>query len=345
MATNPSSLSQLNWPALLPLSNAELAQQDIAAVNLACAVGLPGTETIEIPAALKLLDRWAERVFDLTQRSPWFLQNPAKYDNSFNLFRIHVLFSVLSREFGFYYSPNCIPENATPRPIDTFIHGLLQGSGGNCASLPVIFIAVGRRLGYPLKLVKAKLHYFARWDEPEGERFNIEVSQRQGSFDCYSDDHYRNWPHPIAPEREAEGSFLISLSPWQELAAFLNERGFCWRWLENYQAATEAFLQAKMMEPDNRYYGTWLATALKDWREHLQAQLPPNFPQVTFVASPQRRYPPELVPLAYERQLLSLQTLQNLLDEPEYQRWWQLLRQHPNARPKEVTRQIIHKFH
>ena len=99
------------------------------------------------------------------------------------------------------------------------------------------------------------------------------------------------------------------------------------------------------MEPENRYYGTWLATALKDWREHLQAQLPPNFPQVTFVASPQRRYPPELVPLAYERQLLSLQTLQNLLDEPEYQRWWQLLRQHPKARPKEVTRQIIHKFH
>jgi len=36
-----------HWSALLNLSEAELAEHDVAAINLACAAGLPGAEHYE----------------------------------------------------------------------------------------------------------------------------------------------------------------------------------------------------------------------------------------------------------------------------------------------------------
>ncbi len=38
-----------------------------------------------------------------------------------------------------------------------YIHSVLTGFGGTCASLPVLYVAIGRRLGWPLYLVGAKL--------------------------------------------------------------------------------------------------------------------------------------------------------------------------------------------
>ena len=290
-------------------------------------------------AHLDILDRAAELVEYNTQRCPWFLQNPEKYDNSFNLFRIHVMNSVLERDFGLYYNPDCIPEDTTPRPIDTFIHGLLLGSGGNCASMPVFFAAVGRRLNYPLKLVKAKNHYFVRWDEDGGERFNIEVTSLQG-FDSHPDDYYRQFKFPITPEEEVGGSFLVSMSPKQELAAFLYERGCCWLWMKKYQKAVESFVRAKITEPENLHYGTFIYFALKDWCEDLQASLPPNFPAVKLIESKKRRYPSNIIPLGIEQQIVNLETLKKVLEHPQHQIWWESLRQSPDCRPPDVPRQI-----
>ena len=69
-----------------------------------------------------------------------------------------------------------------------FIHGLLAGHGGTCCNMPVLQIAIGRRLGYPLYLRKAHWHYFARWDEPGGESFNVECTN---GFTSPPDECYR----------------------------------------------------------------------------------------------------------------------------------------------------------
>ena len=144
--TPPSvNYTQPSFRDFLNLTDEELGEFDLAYVNLVCASGLPGTQSLNPRADLDILDRAAEQVEYNTQRCPWFLNHPKKYGHSFNLFRIHVMTSVLKRDFGFKYNPDCISEDTTPRPIDTFIHGLLLGSGGNCASMPVFFTAVGRR--------------------------------------------------------------------------------------------------------------------------------------------------------------------------------------------------------
>lgn len=323
----------------ITLTDEELGEFDIAYVNLICASGLSGTQNTNIKVCLDILDRAAEQVEYNTQRCRWFKDRPEKYDYSFNLFRVHVLYSILRRDFGFYYNFDCRKENATPRPVDTFIHGLLHGSGGNCASMPVLFAAVGRRLNYPLKLVKAKNHYFVRWDEDGGERFNIEVSILDG-FNCHEDDYYRQFPFPITSKQEVDGNFLVSMSPRQELAAFLNERGFCWSWIKEYRKAAESFLWAKITEPENLYYGTWHCSVLEQWGEHLQASLPPNFPQVSIVGAYKRRYPSDIVPFEIEQKIVSQEMLEEILQKPQHQSWWESLRQFPDSRPSNVPRQI-----
>ncbi len=39
--------------------------------------------------------------------------------------------------------------------------------------MPVLYVAIGRRLGYPLELVTTKGHVFACWED-SNDRFNIE---------------------------------------------------------------------------------------------------------------------------------------------------------------------------
>jgi regulator of sirC expression with transglutaminase-like and TPR domain len=108
---------------------------------------------------------------------------------------------------------------------DVFLHGLLGPKrSGTCASLPVLYVAVGRRLGYPLKLVTAKNHLFVRWDGA-GERLNIEATTQ--GLTTFEDDYYRRWPFPMTPEEEQVERHLTSLSPAEEVSVFLSLRTQC----------------------------------------------------------------------------------------------------------------------
>ena len=68
--------------------------------------------------------------------------------------------------------------------------------------MPVMYVAIGRRLGYPMRLVAAKEHMFCRWDDGK-ERFNIEGA---GNGDDYPpDDYYRTWPKLLTDADMASG--------------------------------------------------------------------------------------------------------------------------------------------
>lgn len=333
--------SQPSFHDLLNLSDEELAKYDIAEINLICGAGLPGTEGTDIKAYQNLLDRWAEQVYEKTQRCPWFLDNPEKYNYSFNLFCIHVMVSVLQRDFGVHYNPCCIPDDAIFEPKDSFIHGILQGTGGTCASLPVIYTAVGRRLNYPLKLVKAPSHLLFRWDDFNREKFNIEASNSYG-FDNPNDDYYRTGRYTVTPGQEKEGCFLISLSPKQELSAFLGIRAYRWLDLGNYQKAAECFIWASALHSDNKLAGSCAVSTLNKWHQHLKNSLPPNFPKLD-IKLPPRRF--ANVPHWVEAQAILLETIQKVLHDPVNQAWWEMLRQSPHQRPPNVPSRIKIKLY
>ncbi len=57
-----ASQHRLDWRRLACLSNEELGRFDIAAVNLACAEGLPDAAGIDVTSYLARLDEWADMV-------------------------------------------------------------------------------------------------------------------------------------------------------------------------------------------------------------------------------------------------------------------------------------------
>jgi hypothetical protein len=243
---------------LVSLSEECLSQFDIAQVNLICALGLPGTEWMDLTFCLSTIDQMAEQVGRRTRCGfNRFAYAPERWDHSPGIFRIHVLVSTLQKEFGIRYNPAKIPLEVPLLAQDTFLFGIIQGQGGTCGSLPVLFAAVGRRLGYPLKLVSAActnrwMHLFVRWDDPAGERFNIEVSNE--GFSCPPDDYYRHDNYKSPPGWEESGSILKSQLPREELAGFLNERAACWEQVGQKHLELESRRWAAALAPDNVCY-------------------------------------------------------------------------------------------
>jgi hypothetical protein len=214
---------------LLAMSPAELGKVDIAIVNLLCAQGLPGAEKLDIPAALKRLDEWAAKVKFHTQRHLYRVNDPRyadHYAHSEARLKAEFIVQCLQEDCGVHYNVNRIDTPDFSNSQDMFLHGMIDSTnGGTCASMPVMYVAIGRRLGYPMKLALAKQHVFCRWDDGK-EMINIEGATN-GGVSYYDDDHYRKWPTPITDEEMASGEFLKSLNPQEEMAAFLLNRAMC----------------------------------------------------------------------------------------------------------------------
>jgi len=309
---------------LVQMPEPELARLDIAVVHLSTAVGIPGMEDLDAKACIDKLDALA----DWTQRyTEHCLANvpPEADEDCEGKMRMRCLGTVLWKGGGVAYNEAKIPEDAPWDLNDTFISGALFGPGGTCATLPIIYTAIGRRLGYPLKHVCSWGpkwgHLFCRW-EGDGQRFNIEVNHTGVSFP--EDAHYR---HPdLDPEREKLGMFLRSMTPRQELAAFLKERAHCLRDTKNLRKAVEAYAWATSLVPENAFYLNTLKDFYTTWLAEVKAKEPPSFPQIILQVK-QRRYPDGL-PLRLEQDIVCLTLEENLLRNEELERrWWRPLRQ------------------
>ena len=210
---------------------ADLAKVDLAVVNLLCSKGLPGAEAIDIPAAQSKLNEWAAKVKAETQRHLYRVTDPKyadHYAHSEARLRAEFIVQCLQEDCGVHYNMERVRQVDFSKPDDLFIHGMVNSrNGGTCSSMPVLYAAIGRRLGYPIRLVLAKQHVFCRWDDGK-ERFNIEAAGN-GGIDYPPDEYYRAWPIAISDGEMASGEFLKSLSPQEELAVFLLQRACCLR--------------------------------------------------------------------------------------------------------------------
>jgi hypothetical protein len=241
---------------LLAMSPQQLAEVDVAEMNLLCATGLPGSEDLDVDRCLAALDRWAGRVKSETDRHFYkFARDPGSYRNSEGYFRMLMLITVLQQDFGVRYNVRRVRDIDFRRSQDLFIHGMIgSGNGGTCVSMPVLYAAVARRLGYPVRLVLAKAHVFCRWDSP-AERFNIEATNQ--GMNSFPDEYYLAWPEKVSRAEAGRNRYLLSLSPGEELASFLGCRGHCL--LDNGRAreGLDAYAAAHRLAPKDPAYLAW----------------------------------------------------------------------------------------
>ena len=226
----PETLAQL-----LDLAPADLEKVDIARMNLLCAEDLPGAENLKVDESLATLDSWAQHIkSEIDRNFHHYADDPAYFYNSTNFYKMAMMGVVLYEDYNIHYNPELIESPSdTPPPDDHFfadsndvlIHGLIGSRHlGTCSSMPVLYIALGRRLGYPLKLVSTRAHLFVRWDSP-AEEFDVDATSKGVSH--YDDSVYRQWPFPVSDEEIKEEGYLKSLTPAEELSVFLSIRGMC----------------------------------------------------------------------------------------------------------------------
>jgi hypothetical protein len=217
---------------LYALSEAEVASYDIAELNLLAAQGLPGAEDLDIPRCLSVLGLWTKRIQLQTNRHiNVFRRNPEKYRNSEAYWRILALTTTLWHEYNLRYNKERIDKEDWSHSEDNFIHGLLGPKrAGTCATLPILVVAIGRRLGYPLFVVHTTGHVFFRWetDDPKECR-NFEFSG--DGLSSSSDQFYREWParwpEELVKQEARRGEkrlYLRRLTPTEEFAYALSMR-------------------------------------------------------------------------------------------------------------------------
>ena len=236
---------------------------DIAAVNLACARGLPKADESQFPGYLALLDRMAEVVRIKTEKS-WrlFKIKPAEFHNSENVFRVFTMEHVLRVQFGVKYDPLVwemtrhgteVTAWKSADSTEVFVHGVLsEKRTGTCSSLPTFSIAIGRRLGYPLKLMRVPNHTLFRWDDGK-EKFNFQHTF--AGAEIKPDEYFHTWPR-----RWDESDFhmnartkvwLHSMTPKQEVSKFLCNRSIMLFELGRLQEALDAVAAAERFDSIN----------------------------------------------------------------------------------------------
>ncbi len=232
-------------------------QTDLALMNLRCCptTNKPGREIAEM---LATLDEWTQRISSETVRNfHRYQSDPAGFDSE-GEWRMAMMCAVLSKDLGVRYDPALSAGSLQKAsddiffadPTKVFLQGLLGSERtGGCSSLPVLHVAIGKRLGYPMHLVAAKGHLFARWDDGKGVRVNLESSSA-GGFVTHPDQHYRTWPLPISEFEELEGHYLKNLSTKECLAVFLSIRSTCHSAKGKLPEATLAASQAIYLAPN-----------------------------------------------------------------------------------------------
>jgi hypothetical protein len=128
----------------------------LAEVNLSLAADLPVADSLPVTKYLHTLDVWGERVRAETERHLYrFRKSPADYHHSEAYFRMLMMAVVLYEDFGVRYNPARVSRPGSPEDMsffadsrDLFLHGLLgPRRTGTCSSMPVLYAAIGRRLG------------------------------------------------------------------------------------------------------------------------------------------------------------------------------------------------------
>ena len=267
---------------LLRLASEKFRDVSVLRANLLCAEQLSARNPEDVVASEALVKSWAQHVKAETARHLYrYQQHPAEYENSPGFFRMLMLAVVLAEDYHIHYDPSRVGSPGTAEdhdgffsdPDSVFLTGLLgPDRKGTCSSMPVLYVALGRELGYPLSLVSTKGHLFVRW-EGDGERFNIEATGH--GLNRFDDDYYRHWPFEITSEEEQAEGYLRSMSRAEEVAAFLSIRGMCFSEAGKMQQAAEAFEAATRLSPYCASYKRMLASLQNALAQNVHKQ--PSF--------------------------------------------------------------------
>jgi len=135
--------------------------------------------------------------------------------------RVRVMNTVLFRMEGFHYD---LDPFSRSRQEYYFLNGILDTKQGICYTLPLLYIAVAQRVGYPIYPVSVPDHIFVRYVDPKFKEQNIEVTSRGKYYDdaSYIEDF------AISSRGLKSGAYLRTMTYREFLGQMLSANAYYW---------------------------------------------------------------------------------------------------------------------
>ena len=209
-AEKTQGLSDTELRALATLPEEQI---DIGQVALLLATeAFPGLDMKRYEAQL---DRLVGEIRQFTEQMRSRTSDSAKPD-----YPIRAMNTYLFKRLGFHYDRD---DMYAQQLKNRYLIGALDAKAGSCTTLPLLYLALAQRLGYPVYPVAAPQHLFCRYRLPDGTYQNIEATVGGWSSD---EDYIRDMEIP--EQGLKSGAYLANMTYRQLLGDLIIENGGYW---------------------------------------------------------------------------------------------------------------------
>lgn len=157
-------------------------------------------------------------------------------------YRIRVLNSYLYKIYGMQYDKN---DPYVEKDQNRFINGILDNQKGSCVSMPLFYLSVAQRLGYPVYAVSAPQHIFLRYTDPALNMKNIEATNGGG----YSPDEEYIAVLQVSKAALVHNTYMRTLTNREYLGLLIEQNGIYWGMHGNNERAIEYLETAIKLNP------------------------------------------------------------------------------------------------
>ncbi len=199
---------------------------DPVEVNLSVCLDITHFAGLNVQAYQSIVDQWA---VDFDRRLPraeqHFRATPQDWKDDVRFFRLGMLCWYIGEVLGIRYKEDQVELKAVryTNPRDLFLNGLIDTRQGTCGNMPVLYLAIAWRLGWPVNLIIAGSHALCRFADG-AVYYNIECTNFANGFRSPPDEFLQE-TYGISDEAIRIGSDLCPLTPRQMLGWFVGLRG------------------------------------------------------------------------------------------------------------------------
>lgn len=126
------------------------------------------------------------------------------------------------------------------------IKGILDSKKGSCITMPMLYMAIAQRMGYPVYPVATPDHNFLRYVDPKLKKQNIEATSNGG----YSPDKVLIKELEVSEKGIKSGAYMKTLTYREYLAEFLSHNGSYWAQQGNFEKALDYLEKATEIYPN-----------------------------------------------------------------------------------------------